>query len=593
MLKFISKHKIEFLLLAAGFFYFLFFSRFGIDVDDEGFHLYVSNLILKGLVPYKDFILHVTPLSFYLQALVFKIFAPTVMIGRLTVVFLGVLITWLLFRISKNITRSDYFAAISSVLFIFWGVPQIRHPWYGWYGLASGLAFLYFYLKYLDSGDYAYLFFAGLFCGATFLIKQNLGMACLWSYIVFLFIGKGLSKIFKKQAIFILGVLCAAGPCIYYFAIKQALPEFLYYVFRFAAFSAKGRLIFNPFPHVKSASLIILTVFFLFAWLLYNYFWGGARWKKAFLFLSLSLISSIIVLMAIFVIQINNVDSIYILDRIKMGAVNGFFNLAMLSVIFSIFFIAKKIFQKRYNSEWDSGFLLIALFSIFYIWASLCISRDHLHLVLGMPPAYALLSFMCYEGVQRLQEYLVRRNKDVMAAKRYANFVVCAFPLVFISYFGFFTALKNEGFRSISRPIVNMRSELKLPRARGIMVTKEDKDMIEGIDNFIESHSLKDERIFDTCKSSLFYFLSDRVHPSFYYILHTDLFRPDKQDDVINDIIRYNIKLAITQKNVWDGLDRHVNETYNPLTFKILRYMRDNFKKEGQFGSYYILVRNR
>ena len=185
----------------------------------------------------------------------------------------------------------------------------------------------------------------------------------------------------------------------------------------------------------------------------------------------------------------------------------------------------------------------------------------------------------------------IRINRDVIALKRYVNFVVCIFPLIFISYFGFFTALKNEGFRSIAQPIINMRSELKLPRANGIMATKEDKDTIEGITRYIEANTSRGERIFDTYKSSLFYFLSDKVHPSFYYILHPDLFRPDKQDDVINDIIRYNIKLAITQKNVWDNPDQYVNETHNPLTFKILRYMRDNFKAEKQFGNYYILIR--
>lgn len=601
MLKFILKHKIELLLLVTGGLYFLFFSRFGIDIDDEGFQLYVSNLILKGFLPYKDFILHVTPGSFYSQALVFKVFSPTVMAGRLTVVFLGLAITWLLFKASRDITRSDYFAAISSVLFIFWGVPQIRHPWYGWYGLSAGLIFLCFYLKYLGSGNYAYLFFTGLFCGITFLMKQNLGMACLGAHLAFLFINYLFSdnaarevklfRILKKEGIFILGICAAVGPSIYYFALKKALPEFLYYVFRFSAFSAKARLIFNPFPHVKSVSLIILAVFFLFAWLFYNYLWGNARWKRVFLFLTIALIGSIVTLMAILIIKINNVDNIYILDHVKMGAVNGFFNLAMLAVLFSIFLIIKKIFQKKYKSEWDKSFLFITLFSIFYIWASLCISRDHLHLVLGMAPAYILLSFMFQRGVQRLQESLIRINRDIMALKRYVNFVVCIFPLVFISYFGFFTTLKNEGFRSIFPPIVNMRSELKLPRANGIMVIKEDKDTIEGIIGYIDANTSQGERIFDTYKSSLFYFLSGKVHPSFYYILHPDLFRPDKQDDVIKDIIRYNIKVAITQENVWDDPDRYVNETHNPLTFKILRHMRDNFKIDKQFGSYYILTK--
>lgn len=584
MAKFILKHKIEILIAIFSAGWFLFFSRYGIDIDDEGFHLYVSNMILKGFVPYKDFILHVTPLSFYLQAVIFRIFNPSLIIGRLTVAFLGLYVALILFRITKKIIHSDYFAAIASVIFIFWGVPQIRHPWYGWYGLASGLTFLYFYLKHLESQYTVYLFFTGLFCGLTFLMKQNLGMACLASYGAFLLIGRDGIKFYdflKRQCVFIMGILTAMAPFVIYFTAYKALPAFLYYVFRFATFSAGGRLIFNPFPHVKLISVIILSVFLLLAWLLYNCFWGGQARKKIFLSVFIFFTGVLLVMMILFIMEINDVDNIYILDHIKMGAVNGFFNLAMLAVLIGIFFMFKK----------DKKFMFITLFAIFYIWASLCISRDHLHLVLGMPPSYILLAFMFYAVTQRARNFLIRKNKDSALAGRYANFSFCVFPLIFISWFGFFTTLKNEGFRSISPPIVNMHSELNIPRAKGIIVTKEDKDTIEGITGYIRSNTKEGERIFDTYKSSLFYFLSDRVHPSFYYILHSDLFRPDKQGYVINDIIRYNIKLAITGRDMWDNLEKYTDEKRNPLTFKVLGYMRDNFKVEKQFGRYYILIR--
>ncbi|MFC1624663.1 hypothetical protein ACFL28_05075, partial [Candidatus Omnitrophota bacterium] len=329
--------------------------------------------------------------------------------------------------------------------------------------------------------------------------------------------------------------------------------------------------------------------FLAFAWLLYSALWSGKKRKFIFLFSNFLFIGLMILGCIFFIIKINEVDQIYIMDHIKTGVVNGFFNIATFSIFFSIIICLMRILKGKYQDRHTRELLFITLFSVLYTWAALCISRDHLHLVLGMPPAYILLAFMFYSASQKVRHVLIGRGKDDPRAARFSNQAICILPLIVISYFGFFTSLKDEGFRSVSPPLVNMHSGLDVERGRGIIVTKEDKDMIENIVGYIDANTRETERIFDTYKSLLFYFLSDRMPPSFYYILHHDLFRSDKQEHVIKDIKRHDVNLMTTERDRWDNSGYYTDEDKNPLTFKIWRYIVNNYEIKKDFGRFYIL----
>ncbi len=603
MLLLLKRYKIEVFLFLFSLAYFLLFSRYGIDIDDEGFHLYVSNMILKGLIPYRDFAIHASPGSFYLQAFIFKIFSPTIFVGRMSVVVLGLYMTIMLYRISRYIIPSPNFAAIPSILFIFWGVAHFRFPWYGWYGLALALSFAYLGLKYFKTDKGIYLFLAGLFCGLTLFTKQNLGTACFVSYGFFLVIDTVFSKegikekisnILRKGFIFFAGLSLILGTVAFYFYMKESLSQLFYYLFEFSLVTAKGRhIMFNPYPHIKVSSLGILLIPLAFAWLLYGALWSEKKRKNIFLFSSFLFIGLMILGCIFFIIRINEVDEIYIMDHIKTGVINGFFNIATFSMFFSVIICLMRRLKGKYQDRHTRQLLFITLFSILYTWAALCISRDHLHLILGMPPAYILMAFMFYSANQKVRHVLIRKGKDDPRAARFSNQAICILPLIFISYFGFFTSLKNEGFRSISPPLVNMHSGLDVKRGKGIIVTKENKDMIENIVGYIDANTKETERIFDTYRSLLFYFLSDRMTPSFYYYLHPGIFRSDKQEYVIDDIRKHNINLVITEKRSWDDLGWYMDKDNNPLTYKIWRYVADNYRKEKHFGKYYILKRKR
>lgn len=575
MKEFLLKNKIIFIILALGFFYLLFFSRYDLDVDDEGFHLYVSNLIANGYLPYKDFLLPLTPLSFYFQALIFKIFSPTVMAGRVTMVFAGIYIMYMLWSISRHILPKGWISCIPSILFCFWGVNQIRHPWYGWYGLASALTMSFFCIKYLDTKKTSAVFLAGIFCGATILMKQNLGAGCLAAFLVFSlveYIKTGGKQVVMGCALFAAGLFFSFAPLNIYFFIKQALFDFLYYSFGFAGVSAGKRFILNPFPHIKSSSIIILIFYMAIAFAYHRYLSSKDTQKKIWLFLGAFLSAAFIVPCVLLIVKVNDVDKIYFLDRFKTGALNGFFNIGMLGVLFGFVYSIGKLIKEKIMDVNSKKILFVSIFAIFYIWTGLCISRDHLHLVLAMPPAYILIAFM-------------------LSKIKFNNLICCVFPVVFMVYFGFFAGLKNEGFRSISVPIINMNTTVNIKNAKGIVVTQEKKKMLEDIVNYIDANTKESERIFDTNKSLLFYFLSDRRHPSFYYLLHSDFFRQEKQDVVINDIERYNVSVVITQKDKWDNIGYYKAPDTNPLTYKIWSYIEADYYVKKGFGEYYVLLK--
>ena len=78
---------------------------FGRLTSDEGWYLYVSNIVYSGSVPYKDFLFTQMPLTPHIYGLIISIFLPTLVVGRwLSFVFglLSVVIVLSSFRIDKK-----------------------------------------------------------------------------------------------------------------------------------------------------------------------------------------------------------------------------------------------------------------------------------------------------------------------------------------------------------------------------------------------------------------------------------------------------------------------------------------------------------
>ena len=81
------------MLLTVGYSYY-----FRPIVDDELYNYGFSYNILKGLVPYKDFNMIITPLFNYLLAVILKIFGNKLIVYHFTVAFLITFISYLSYK---------------------------------------------------------------------------------------------------------------------------------------------------------------------------------------------------------------------------------------------------------------------------------------------------------------------------------------------------------------------------------------------------------------------------------------------------------------------------------------------------------------
>ena len=154
----------------------------GIDVLDEGFEYQLASRILHGQVPYRDFFTVVTPLAFYWQALLIKVFGPGLVVGRIATALAGAGIAAGIFLAGRRVAgRTLAFAA--ALLSIPWGIPYWAQPNYSWYVDLLALLTAWTALRAgARRGGWAV---AGLLAAAAVLTKQNVGLATASALLVY------------------------------------------------------------------------------------------------------------------------------------------------------------------------------------------------------------------------------------------------------------------------------------------------------------------------------------------------------------------------------------------------------------------------
>lgn len=116
---FISKKVKTWILASASLFttvlLVLLFSYSRIN-EDSTFYLGVSRLIGEGLVPYHDFALSYTPLTFYIQKVFMSLFGYTFAVGLAVMFIAHIVNSFLVYKISTYYTESRFIAAIVALL---------------------------------------------------------------------------------------------------------------------------------------------------------------------------------------------------------------------------------------------------------------------------------------------------------------------------------------------------------------------------------------------------------------------------------------------------------------------------------------------
>ncbi len=203
------KPNIKKILLFLGIFlFFLIWNLIFVEItNDEVWNYGFSHSIYKGLIPYKDFNMILTPFYPWLMSLGFHLFSSSMLVFHIENAIVLTIFCFLLFHLLKEKAWFVY------PLFFF-PLPMTL-PNYNLF-----LLFLFSLLLYLekeDKNDYLIGFVVGL----SFLTKQSVGF-CLLLPTLFYY-RKNPKKIGKRILGFSLPVLCF----FIYLVVSQSLFEFL------------------------------------------------------------------------------------------------------------------------------------------------------------------------------------------------------------------------------------------------------------------------------------------------------------------------------------------------------------------------------
>lgn len=147
-----------------------------IDTDSY-YYIGVSRFIMEGKIPFVDFSLHYTPLSFYLMCIPFSVFGVSFQVGMITLYFVHALNAFLIFKIccqhTANKRQAAFFALLSLLLCLnFNGDCYVLEPFVLLFGLMG--------LFFLKKESAIRLVLSGFLCFCAFWSKQyGLGFICL------------------------------------------------------------------------------------------------------------------------------------------------------------------------------------------------------------------------------------------------------------------------------------------------------------------------------------------------------------------------------------------------------------------------------
>lgn len=167
----------------------IFFHFRGVVEYDEGYILNSALKVSQGKIPYVDFDIVYTPISFLFTALSFKLFGASVFSGRLAALFVSCLSLFGLYKLLILITKRKLLIFSGLLLFTVWGPAHINFPWPTMFAACFYIYALLFFMYGVTSEQRKYFFFAGIATALTVLSKQNFGAGALVvSSIAFFFI---------------------------------------------------------------------------------------------------------------------------------------------------------------------------------------------------------------------------------------------------------------------------------------------------------------------------------------------------------------------------------------------------------------------
>lgn len=231
--------KFEILLILLGIIYYLAFADKGLVFLDEGYFLHSAERIFYGQMPYKDFSLQYGPTYFYILAFLFKIFQPSVIIGRYFAVSICILIIAVNFLVLNKLKVKPPVVVLSFLSLLAFGYPLINIPNIVWFNVLLAYFLILAFIYWLEKPKLRYVLLMGIFLALSVSAKQNFGLAFVILFSFLIITVRKDSLITKLQNLAVMQVtwIGLTFAWVYYFFLHdnfQGLMDFLNFSRRFA-----------------------------------------------------------------------------------------------------------------------------------------------------------------------------------------------------------------------------------------------------------------------------------------------------------------------------------------------------------------------
>ena len=545
------------LFLTALAFDLLVFNR-GFNVVDEGHVLMHADLLRKGFLPFRDFYFQHIPLSFWIQALLFRIFGPAIIVNRIYALIQFLALIPVFYAISRALAAPPY-AAIPPAIFIGFSLGFARTGFYSIDAAAVDFLTLGALILLFQSGRLAWLFAAGLLAGICFCMHQNSGgAAALTTVFAALLVVKDRGR--RAPWLGLLGSL-AAGLIAPLLVLLVFAREGLALEFLKAVLFAGGTKswVWRLIPR------LILPVIGLFGLYLCLMVWLIRKairmpTPRAWIWLGgLGLIH----LAALAAILARGAGPLF------LAAAAGLAPLGLAGL--SLYALRSEPDLARRRT-----LLLSAVFVLMMMTFGLLSGFDFGHNLLYGLWSLALLGY--------LSQRLARAAPESWQSKLHWALAGATVGLLLL---GILLSLDNPTHPLSEEPLYQQTLPLNLPRGRGIRVSPLLKEEAEGIVSVVQRETRPQDPILVFPLGDMYYFLSDRLPATYWNFFFFENFQPQDAPAAIAQIERAKIPLVIlTDPQGSLGsllLNRNLKEVYT--------YILDHYQPGERYGRYIIYRR--
>jgi 4-amino-4-deoxy-L-arabinose transferase-like glycosyltransferase len=169
---------IALLIFVLSFFYLCIFRRYsGVD-PDEGIILQGAQRILDGQVLYRDFFSFFTPGSYYLFALIFRVFGDSYLVAHTALAFMGAALSPITYLLARRVCSRQTSLLVTGLMTVT-AVPWRFVVIHNWDSTLWACLALYCAVRLLESPRVSWAFSAATFTSLTALFEQSKGAGLL------------------------------------------------------------------------------------------------------------------------------------------------------------------------------------------------------------------------------------------------------------------------------------------------------------------------------------------------------------------------------------------------------------------------------